>query len=516
VRARRGRMCWLAALAVGLASAPVAAAQAPSPSDDSSGAQQLTPNTIWEYNSGSATEAGEPLTQSTSSYCILGSRLTQLRRTYWWYVTGTGGPISISTWNSGHDSALAVYRPGVTNPTYNDVLTCDDDSGLDQADALVRIESSERGARYLVQAGSCDRYSDDQFATSTPCHSLNDSSALQIGAVTNDRRSEADTVVNVPRSNVGASVDPGEVTSCGGASYGKTVWFAYDAPGTGTLTASASGFDTVLSIYSGDAGSPAACTDGAIPSNPLLERLEHTVTSGRYYLQVGSKNDLQGQVTVELGFNEDLDLDRDGSRRPEDCDDGNAAVKPGAPDVAHNGVNEDCSPDGDNLDADGDGHRATFAGGDDCNDANLHVNPMVADQPNNAVDEDCRGGDAAARLQTSPQVSFLSNRVPGRGRIFGVLRVRNLRAGYTVTVRCRGARTCPKRATKRLRGRRTSVVFRQYFGKILRPGTRVDISVTTAGNVIGFFKRYRVRRRGNPRQTVCELDPGRRAPVRCR
>jgi hypothetical protein len=495
----------------------VAAAQGPVESDTAAGAQLLTPNTIWEFHSAGATEAGEPLTQSTNSWCNDASgRQVQMRRTFWWYVVGTGGPISLSTWNSGFDSVLSVYRPGITNPAFTDALACDDDRSLDGTDAFVRLENTQPGARYLVQAGACDRVSTNNFATGQSCFDANAGATLQIGAVTNDRRSEADATTNGPRSNVGATLDAGEVSSCRGTPYGATVWFTYVAPARGTLTATASGFDTVVSVYRGDEAAPAACADGAVPQNALIERAQLEVGPGRHYVQVGTKNDLQGQITFELAFAEDLDVDRDGSHRPEDCDDGNAAVRPGRPDVAHNGINEDCSADGDNKDADGDGHRATFAGGDDCNDNNLHVNPMVTDRPNNGIDENCRGGDAPAQLRTSPQVSFLSNQVPSGGRIFGVLRVRNLRRGYKVTVRCRGARACPKRATKRVKRRRTTVTFRQYFGRILPPGTRVEISVTTRGNVIGFFKRYTVRRRGNPRQTVCQLRPGSRKPTRCR
>ena len=55
------------------------------------------------------------------------------------------------------------------------------------------------------------------------------------------------------------------------------------------------------------------------------------------------------------------------------------------------------------------------------------------------------------------------------GRIFGMMRVRNLRKGYTVIVRCKGSPPCPKRLKKKLR-KGNSLTFPQYFGKILGAG----------------------------------------------
>ena len=97
-------------------------------------------------------------------------------------------------------------------------------------------------------------------------------------------------------------------------------------------------------------------------------------------------------------FAENLDRDGDGSTRPADCNDGNASVRPGAADVADNGVDEDCNgADAVNLDRDGDG--AARPG--DCNDANPAIRPGAKDIPRNEVDEDCAGGDASFPNLTS-------------------------------------------------------------------------------------------------------------------
>ena len=254
-----------------------------------------------------------------------------------------------------------------------------------------------------------------------------------------------------------------------------------------------------------------ACSDSPNPEQALSEQLSVGVTPGEYFIQVGGKSD-GDNFDLGVSFGQNLDVDGDGSRVPEDCNDGNPAIRPGKPDVPNNGVDEDCAG-GDNHDGDGDHHLAKPYG-DDCDDTNLHINPMVSDKPNNGVDEDCKGGDKAARLPTSPQVSFLNNPAGSSARIFGVLRVRSLRKGYTVRVRCRGSAACPPRLSKKVR-KGSSVTFPQYFGKIFGSGTKVEIRITRKGNVLGFLKRYTVRGGGNPRQTTCQLKPRSGKAFRC-
>jgi len=81
----------------------------------------------------------------------------------------------------------------------------------------------------------------------------------------------------------------------------------------------------------------------------------------------------------------------------DDCDDGDASVFPGAPDVSYNGIDEDCSGM-DNLDADGDGYDSSDYGGSDCNDADPAINPGATEIPDNGIDEDCDGSDSVSTV----------------------------------------------------------------------------------------------------------------------
>ena len=88
----------------------------------------------------------------------------------------------------------------------------------------------------------------------------------------------------------------------------------------------------------------------------------------------------------------DVDQDGDGASADVDCDDSNAAVYPGAPEICSNGIDEDC--DGRDLlcsevDQDGDGVTADI----DCDDNNAAINPNVEEICGNGIDEDCDGQD---------------------------------------------------------------------------------------------------------------------------
>ncbi|RME52293.1 hypothetical protein D6783_05260, partial [Candidatus Woesearchaeota archaeon] len=85
-----------------------------------------------------------------------------------------------------------------------------------------------------------------------------------------------------------------------------------------------------------------------------------------------------------------------------DCDDSNAGVNPGASEVCGNGVDEDCDGVAQECvctDSDGDGYGVAGLNtdcalvGDDCDDNNASVHPGAPEVCGNGVDEDCTGAD---------------------------------------------------------------------------------------------------------------------------
>jgi len=112
-----------------------------------------------------------------------------------------------------------------------------------------------------------------------------------------------------------------------------------------------------------------------------------------------------------------IDKDGDGSEIPDDCDDNDDLVNPGAAEVCDDGVDnecdglidcydtDDCGSDAvctDCTDGDGDGYYdvnvAPCSGSDDCNDLDRSVNPGATEICDDLIDNDCNGdtdgGDA--------------------------------------------------------------------------------------------------------------------------
>jgi len=100
----------------------------------------------------------------------------------------------------------------------------------------------------------------------------------------------------------------------------------------------------------------------------------------------------------------------------------------------------------------------------------------------------------------------------------------NAPAGAKISIRCR-ARGCPFRRRSRLIASRASTAsgwarvsrmirFRRFKGRLLRPGTIVQVFVTKPGT-IGKYTRLRVRRARLPARADRCLVPGAARPVRC-
>lgn len=263
----------------------------------------------------------------------------------------------------------------------------------------------------------------------------------------------------------------------------RTAW--YSVQGTGgpiAITTSGSDFDTALFVYTGSPSGPvAACSDDT--SDSTQAAVTFTSTAGTTYLiQVG-------RACNETG--------------PPKCTDNPSAGL----------VSITASLAAPNRDLDGDGYVGSAFGGPDCNDGAAAINPGAHDVPHDGIDQDCDGKDdpyPALAVTATMAVDYVGQSTRVRG-----LRVQGAPIGARVVVTC-----TPKR--RGCRFTRKSVLVRsakplqlgKYFkGTRLRKDARVDVLVTSPGQ-IGSLTRYSMRVRHFPRKTIYCVQPGQTSPRR--
>lgn len=149
----------------------------------------------------------------------------------------------------------------------------------------------------------------------------------------------------------------------------------------------------------------------------------------------------------------------------------------------------------------------------DCNDANPAIRPGAHDVAGNGVDEDCNGRDAIARIRAVVSHAWQAGR---RSTRVVRLRVRDAPPGATVALRCaKRGHHCKVRRARRTVGSRGSLSATSMLRyRRLRVGAIIEIRVT-APNATGRVIRFTIRRRKIPAVRTRCLPPGASRPVRC-
>jgi hypothetical protein len=516
----------LAALGVALLTALVPATASAAPPINDGYGDRLTlqlDSADTRSNAEATIEAGERLTandpdgQSCGADGSAGSTGHQLAGTMWWQFTGNGGPITVSTLSSNFDTVLAVYEVDGSAPHgCNDDIQAPDPTrpNLQFRLASEMVLDTVAGREYAVQVGGC--------MPANACGAATGNVTLRVSSTpSNDDRAAATSIPpggSLAATTNGATLESGELASCGAHPYAKTVWFRYTAPAIGTAIFSASGFDTVLAVYRAGSTTPIGCNDDAVEKQLGASRLPSSqppgppveVVPGDYLIQIGGYYDpgfttiaaRNGALQMQVEFTEDVDLDDDGVDRGSDCNDGAAAIHPGAVEVVNDDIDQNC--DGIKaFDRDGDKALARPAGGD-CDDLAPSVHPGATDRPGNHIDEDCSGSDASPRPLES-DVDLRVSRPTANREVLSKAVVRPVAARSRIALRCvRGRcgfdvlRIVIKRqraSVSLLRRMRRPLKLKVGEPLSLSRGVSIEVRVTKPG-FIGRSTTLRISRRG--------------------
>lgn len=324
--------------------------------------------------------------------------------------------------------------------------------------------------------------------------------------------------------NTGATVEAGERLTCGSSGYRHTVWYYFEISSQGRVVVTVTGasllpaagsFDSVISLQGSQTGigdRPLACNDDDTGTVGGSRITVDDLSPGRYFVQVGGFDpdpstladpDI-GRFSIEIRYTEDLDRDNDGVTRPADCNDDNPAVKPGAPDVGVNGIDDNCDGITD-PDKDSDGYLAR-PHGNDCNDTDASINPGAREIRGNKVDENCDGKNSPfprIRADTDYPYDYLLSGI----RIAGAFKLTNVPSGARSTVICRApnGRPCGRFGPTLKRS------FPQMNGKRLGHNSVIIVRVKKR-NYIGRYIKITVLTRTKPKKLLRCMNPGSSKP----
>lgn len=209
------------------------------PANDAFASAVATSTATWTLtgnNTDGTSETGEPAHAGNSA-----------AKSVWWAFTApSSGSCTLRTFGSAFDTVLAVYTGTSVGALV--AVASNDNSSSTVLDSTVSF-STVKGTIYrIVVDGKSGASGAIQLAASlvaavTPVNDTFATATVLTG-----------TSFSVNGSNIGATVQTGEPKHAG-ITGGKSVWWSWTAPSTGTFTLATTGssFDTTLGIYTGTA-----------------------------------------------------------------------------------------------------------------------------------------------------------------------------------------------------------------------------------------------------------------------
>lgn len=177
------------------------------------------------------------------------------------------------------------------------------------------------------------------------------------------------------------------------------------------------------------------------------------------------------------------DDDRDGVHQPLDCNDQEASIRPGAAEVAGDGIDQDCDgvdtpattpPPAIATDIDRDGSIAP----QDCNDSDAAIHPGATDTPGDGIDQDCNRADAVFPLLKA-RAGFSWSFIRKRTAITKIA-LTDLSGGESARLTCTG-KGCPFKTKTYANLRKGKRTLAWPLGKKrrLRAGTLIEVRITS-------------------------------------
>jgi subtilisin family serine protease len=209
------------------------------PANDSFAAAVATSTATWTLtgnNTDGTSETSEPAHAGNSA-----------AKSVWWAFTApSSGICTLRTLGSAFDTVLAVYTG--TSVGALTAVASNDNSSSTVLDSTVSF-SAVKGTIYRIAvdgksgASGVIQLSASLVSALTPVNDTFSAATVLTG-----------TTFAVNGSNIGATVQTGEPKHAG-VRGGKSVWWSWTAPSTGTFTLATTGssFDTTLAIYTGSA-----------------------------------------------------------------------------------------------------------------------------------------------------------------------------------------------------------------------------------------------------------------------